>query len=398
MYWRFICVAIVSCILPLQVFAASADTSAKLRSILQQISTLSSQGVTGEGNTPNDRAMRSLLHQANLLTSPPIKGAARPIKNGASPPPSDIQRAQEEYFREHGIPTPPPPAAKTKESFCDPPNNLYVRADRLDTYLYGIQSLDAAKGASISFTNDSLTGHRTTAISGIASYVVLREACLDPPKRQTNDNGYLAGYAIAPWVYGNGSITNFATKAKPDQSALKFGVDAQYAWIGGAPFDAHYVTLSPYYQTDFLDQARVYGFTASWQPLWADLHLGGALGTGNPYLYWFWQFAAEADLRRVDVPGMTQLHRGQSAWIGSTARLHLFLLPSVFNHRLHADGTFKEYWDASSSVSIYEYIAALAYNLTDDGNASISIEYSRGTDKDTLNSLNQYVVKLNAKY
>ena len=40
----------------------------------------------------------------------------------------------------------------------------------------------------------------------------------------------------------------------------------------------------------------------------------------------------------------------------------------------------------------------LAYNITETGKTSISFEYQNGTNRDTLEKLNQYLVTLNVKY
>jgi len=60
--------------------------------------------------------------------------------------------------------------------------------------------------------------------------------------------------------------------------------------------------------------------------------------------------------------------------------------------------TYQGYWDAYSSQSISRYAAELAYNITANGDASVSIGYERGTNKDTMTWLNQYVIRLNYKY
>jgi hypothetical protein len=73
-------------------------------------------------------------------------------------------------------------------------------------------------------------------------------------------------------------------------------------------------------------------------------------------------------------------------------------VPDFLQNRLHAIGTFQAYWDANSRAKISSYSIELAYNLTDDGSASVSVEYDRGTTKDTLEWVNQYLVKLNYKY
>jgi len=40
----------------------------------------------------------------------------------------------------------------------------------------------------------------------------------------------------------------------------------------------------------------------------------------------------------------------------------------------------------------------LSYNFTESGKTSVSVEYQNGTQRDTLEKLNQYLVTLNVKY
>src|SRR5215218_9006820 len=131
--------------------------------------------------------------------------------------------------------------------------------------------------------------------------------------------------------------------------------------MSGPIFDAQYLIVSPYYQTDFRGQASGYGVTASWQPQSVNLNLGGAVGQGNDYLYWYWQFNAEVDVKNIERTGLTDLVAGQYYWLEQTARLPLSLLPPVFTRPRHADGPLREFWDAKSSMTFKKYVASLVY-------------------------------------
>jgi hypothetical protein len=151
---------------------------------------LETGGATLTGKRPNDREMQRLHAEVRQL----INGSS--TRSVATPQTTEsggiLKRGQEEYYRQHGI-EPKPPDKKEVSDFCVPKNNLYVRADRLDTYLYGIPSLDGVKGASISYTNDRTNDHATTSISGVVSYVLYREICRDPAKGRLITDSYLSG-------------------------------------------------------------------------------------------------------------------------------------------------------------------------------------------------------------
>lgn len=101
----------------------------------------------------------------------------------------------------------------------------------------------------------------------------------------------------------------------------------------------------------------------------------------------------------VSKVGLTDLSAGTDyAWIGGTTRAYVYLLPEMLNERLVLTGTYRFFWDERSRRSISLMSAALAYDLTDDGSAAVSVEYTKGTDKDTLRELDQYVAKLSLKF
>jgi hypothetical protein len=291
---------------------------------------------------------------------------------------------------------------KTDPDACHPNQSVYVRQDRLDTYLYGITPRSKAKGASVSYTDDSAAAERTLAVKGMVAIVPWRDPCIRRPAGHATDAAFLSAYAIAPWVAADGKINDpIKTNEKSD---LKIGLDTQFAISGGTLFNYQAIIFSPYYQTDFRGEARVAGITGIWQPYQYAIRLGGSPTLFSEFLDWYWQFQGEVDIKHVDNVGFTDLQLGHYAWIGGTARLHLFLFPTsdlvpeFLRNRLHATGTFQAYWDAYGSGEIWKYSVGLAYNITPDGSTSVSIEYERGTNKDTLELVKQYMVKLNYKY
>ena len=98
----------------------------------------------------------------------------------------------------------------------------------------------------------------------------------------------------------------------------------------------------------------------------------------------------------VEQVGLTNLTAGSDhAWLGATVRAYIFPLPVQLDNRLKLTGTYKFFWDERSRTSVSLGSAAIAYSLTDA--ASVSLEYKKGTDKDTLQKYDQYMAKLNFK-
>lgn len=293
-------------------------------------------------------------------------------------------------------------APKIVPDECKPSQELYVRRDRLDTFLYGITPRSKALGASVSFTGDEVANQRTATINGMIAYVPpnWRDPCIQ--RTGPVEDAYLSAYAIAPWISAHGSINDPVKKT--EKSALAGGFDAQFTVFGGPFFNFQAFKISPYVQTDFRGVAQVGGLAASWQPTQYLVRLGGSPTLLSENFDWYWQLQAEVDAKRVDRIGYTDLDLGRYAWVGGTVRVLGFffptnsVVPEFLQNRLNATLTFQAYQDQYSSRAISMYSGELAYNITADGNASVSVGYQRGTDKDTLTWLNQYVLRLNYKY
>ena len=286
---------------------------------------------------------------------------------------------------------------EAKTTGCDSGQGFYLRRDKLDISIYN-RSIDesAAEGAAISYTDDRQDDTQTAEVHALAAYVFARNPCASLYERTRPGHPYVSGYAFAARVSADGTLTADRTDEK---SALKPALDAQIE-IAGAPFiDLQYVTLTPYYQTDFRGEAQAYGFSASWQPYNLDWRLGGSYQQFSPLFDFFYQLQAEAVALRVNNPGLTDLVADTDyMWLGGTARLHVFLLPDILNDRLTWTTSYQYYGDTKSNQNVHLFTTNLGYNLTADGKTSVSLQYQRGEDRDTLQHLNQYLATLNVKY
>ncbi len=290
-------------------------------------------------------------------------------------------------------------AGKPLDRVSDPcAQRFFVRADPLDNFFYAVNAgYGNAKGASVSYTNDEIAKAQTTTIDGILSYVVTDAACLNDPVPLAP---YISGFALAPWISANGTLNE--PFKKTERSALKTGFDVQVEAAYTGLFDRQYFSLSPYLQTDFLDEARIGGINLAWEPVQHLIFLGQGRPI-NDYIGGFWQLRAEADLFQVDKQGLTNLTLGQHDWIGATARTYVYLFPIASEHnwpswllnRISFIGTAQFFRDTVTGQNIHYYSAALQYALS--SSIAVSFEYDTGTTKDTLVNTNQYLVKLNYK-
>lgn len=324
----------------------------------------------------------------------------------------------------------PPPAApaeaKLPKGGCENQQRLFLRRDRLDTYQYrdatfitGFVPRAKAKGASASITHDDLDRTDAVTVNGRVSYVLVQNDPMSPCFTGLPDDPYakhdfntpsLFGSTVAFWTDAQGIINSPRTKS--EKSALKSGFDAQASIAGGPLFDLQYLIASPYAQTDFRGEARIYGMTAAWEPFAPNARLGGTIGApATQYLDWFWQLRAEADIKRVDVVGATALSRGDYVWAGAVARGHFTPFPdrSIYDPfgtpsfpdlvgRFYADVTINYHREFDHKIDALLWSAEVGYNITPDGAASISLNYTDGLDKDTLIKQKQYLLALNYKF
>jgi hypothetical protein len=284
-----------------------------------------------------------------------------------------------------------PNPAKVKP--CDAQTGLYIRRDKADVSIY-TASIDKsiAKGASLSFTHDNQSNADAATIKGVATYVMKRDPCVERGKKKPVEEALLSGYAIAPFLSLDGKLS----EDKSEKSALRAGLDTQFSVLGGTIFDNQYLTLSPYFQSDFELNASIFGASATWEPYYLDARLGGSYTQFSPAFDFFWQLRMEADAMTVEDAGLTGLKENADyAWLGGTVSVNSYLFPNHFEDRFYMVNQLKYFWDAVGQKDILHYSTELGLNLTEDGSTSISIEYESGREKETLEKKDQILLNLN---
>ena len=342
-------------------------------------------------------AKKAQLRQLKKQQSASLSAKSDQQKASTAAGGGDFKRFQKIYVREGGYAW----EKKDKEKPVRPdpcnPQRLFIRANSLDNYLYGITPANKAKGASVNWTDDRKTKATTAKINGMISYVLLRDLC---PVTPPGDVPFISGYALAPFVLGNGALTH--PQSKKEQSIAKFGAEAQLE-LSRMIVQRQVFTLAPYYLTDFRGEAVANGLDGYWDLYDATLHLGGYINN-DPNLGWFVQLRGEVDARHVSEPGLTNLKKADYAWVGGTARLNMFFfpfsdsVPEFLQNRLSLIASANWFRDLKSGLEARKYVVTLAYKLSAAGNSAIAFEYSKGTDKDSLVKADQYVLKLTYAY
>ncbi len=370
----------LTCLLLTQAFAQSAGSASEQEKALkEQIATLQSQ-------------LAAL--QAQSAGKPAKPTAAKPAV--AKPGMGDFSRFATQFNREHGYSEEAKPAVQPPTPDACKPQQVYLRSDSIDNYLYGVTPASKAKGAAISWLNDYEGHAQTLSIDGMASFLMFSDLC---PKTPQDRGTFASGWAIAPFVEAHGKL--LSPRTAKEQSSLKSGVQfqAEVSSIGGFPARQVF-TLAPYHQTDFRGLGRIEGLSARWDLYDADRHLGGYIPEPGSPLGWFVQLQGEADLRRVEDVGVTALTKANYAWLGGTSRLSLFLFPGGTGPEwLQGRASFLQsvswFHDADGHhPNISQSVSTLKYALTPEGSSSLALEYTSGTAKDTLEKSRQILLKL----
>jgi len=247
-------------------------------------------------------------------------------------------------------------------------------------------------GASLAITDKDNT--TTATVNGVAGYIISYN-CLSRPEGVGPTDPYLSGYVVAPWISANGTL--FTEGETPDTSKLKAGVDAQFE-ISNVLFNLQYLTLSPYFQTDFSGDAEIYGGMVSWEPRQSAIRLGGVTRPEGALLDFYWTAKGVADYRYVAKAGASGLTDGaEYAWLGGTLGLNGWLFPNALDSRLFFTTEYSAFWDAYSDRTVDLFKANLGWDLTPDKSTAIRLGYQRGTDKDTLTKVNQVDLSLTFK-
>lgn len=318
--------------------------------------------------------------------------------------------------------------ALLEEKYKARTQDLFVRSDPIDgfRYLYPLSTGDG-KGATLSYNNNLLNDTQALTIKGFGSFIAAREF-LETADRPLEGPPRLSGYALAPFVYADGTL-NVPRRAS-ERSALQAGFDAQFEVYGGGILSLQNFGVRPFYQTDFRGEGSIYGAAFAWEPYQLDLNLGARRDVAEPKVLGVtWRAVAEANVFRVDDPGLSAFGpRREYAFLGGTLQARTILfenypdVPSFLCGRIYANGSLAQFWNvADRGKSFHDLELEAGYILSPDvtpsnrfcagdGAAdaprpetgrlktSVSFVYNNGTNRFTMEKREQYKVQLSIQY
>ena len=153
-------------------------------------------------------------------------------------------------------------------------SGFFLRGDVADVGVYfqnGVSVVES--GALLSIASDN--GATTASVNGAVGYAFNQNCLPNPP----GAGAYVSGYVIAPWLLASGNF--YDSEVDDNDTKIQAGLTGQVE-IAEAIFDVQYLTVSPYYQTDFDFEAEVYGGQLSWRPIMTEIHLGGTTTLPEP--------------------------------------------------------------------------------------------------------------------
>lgn len=279
---------------------------------------------------------------------------------------------------------------------CDPAAQVFVRRDPMEVDAYsGDMGQEDEKGASLAISSENVSGFDATEIHGVVG-VSFGRRCYTKPSGSAADALYLFSRSFAASVQADGVRT--ADDPDKDKSSVRIGLQGQLGWAGGL-FDTQYLTFAPYYMTDFRGQASAYGAQAAWEPYLGRIRLNYSPIPISKTFNAYWEFRAEADWLHVDEVGRTDLDAGKDyAWLGGRLGATLYPWRDLLDSRAKVYGSWTYHRDVNQGLDARLYAVGAAYDLTDDGALSVSIDYADGLERDKLIEVERTTFSLNFKH
>jgi hypothetical protein len=277
--------------------------------------------------------------------------------------------------------------------------NSWADLGVLGPCLGGGVSVDKAKGATASFTQDYVASNRIWAAQGMGA-AVLSDCDLSlRPKPGGGDSGFLEK-SIAIYAQVNSSYNSNAKLASKNLDTRTAGLAGEIAYLHAGDYEIF--RLIPNVVQDAIKNSTAIAIMGQYLPVWVSRpgiwHTTYALGGNVTY-----QFDPALDVQYASTTDrakpISYSGRDQSLRVGPELTLIVtpFAAGNEFWSRVGVTETFHPWHEAYSNTTSYWWTNSLTYNLTNDGNFAVGISYNRGLDENSGALTNQYVVSLNGK-
>ncbi|MBF9052185.1 hypothetical protein GTA62_19680 [Roseobacter sp. HKCCD9010] len=242
-------------------------------------------------------------------------------------------------------------------------------------------------GALFSVTDNRATGVTSWQVAGTLFWVPgTAQRCFYVGSPDPLPDGALSGYVIAPYLSFRGTGSN----DRATVSDLRFGVEIELQFYGGL-INLQELSISPYYRTDFDGDAEIYGLDAIWTPYHFDARLNGYFDAPQQGVF-DWNANLRLEYAHVVEAGNSGLVTGtEYGWVGTELGVgYTFRGERAPRISLGVDA----FYDLINDEDAILYEAGLAIPLSDSGRTSLDIRYRNGTDRRSLQDVDQISVNL----
>ena len=279
---------------------------------------------------------------------------------------------------------------------CDRSQSFYLRKT-----LFDIPVLDCPEfrpkslPASISYSGDFENGIDSLSLAGVFAVTLVSPGRFQSDRARINGSPFVEDIAVLAFAESNGEFSSTGVNKGYNRFGLNTELRIQDGW-----FDAQWIDLAAYWQSDFNFSNSVVGGLLAWSFQNTDLNIGGFVSAEkDPDRYYYWDANLEADYFYVVNAGTSDFGTGDNhAWIGGNLGLRGFVRNQTFENGINLHTTGRAFWDAFTDRSALSLTAGISFNLDKKQQTSIGIDYTIGESKESLQKQNVLSLKLKAKF
>lgn len=261
--------------------------------------------------------------------------------------------------------TPPPPVCGDKAKF-------FLRNSAGSLVLTNPSSRSpGSKTAKVSLTNNALANSSKWSLNAALIY-----------RWGINCHDAGKGFALDKSAYAVfGEIAASGEDPGDNKNKATFGLIGEWQYAQGGLVDTQLFSISPYIQTDYEGDSRIFGLRGSWTPLDTKLGLGISAATDR-FRKW-WSFKGLIDAQSVNaIQGTEFQDTGTNIWVGAKIGFDLEYDLNGFGElgTVFANASVAGHVNVIDDDTTLMRSAEFGIYLDENRNSSISIKHDQGRD------------------
>ena len=263
--------------------------------------------------------------------------------------------------------------------------NFYIAKDVFDTSINTFtngsterRNLTGDKGAVFSFTDDRENNIETRQVDLTLLYA---KSFLEITGGDPSNPSVLTAKTGGVYL----DVESTTKTGSPDKSSLKLGGIMNWELNPEGP-GLHYLSFSPFIQTDLDFGAEIYGATAQWQPVLTDWGLNA--GPMGPYAL---EFSLDAEYLNVNKPGETGIKSNEHLFVGGTLGVEIFpLLNTSVRESISIKGAVDYRRDMLTDANATLLTASVGSYIDEAKKIRAELSYKQGKEYLTTNKVDQF--------